>query len=53
MERRKWKSFRQELDRSERKVFDEMMSYPRFHNTSGVGGLQTCLIATDPDVYYI
>jgi hypothetical protein len=39
MERRKWKFFRQELDRNERKVFDEMMSYPRFNNTAGVGPL--------------
>jgi hypothetical protein len=39
MERRKWKSIRQELDRNERKVFDEMMSYPRFNNTAGVGPL--------------
>jgi hypothetical protein len=39
MERRKWKSIRQELDRNERKVFDEMMSYLRFNNTAGVGPL--------------
>ena len=39
IERRKWKCFRQELDRSERKMFDEMMSYPRLHNTAGV---RTC-----------
>ena len=26
-ERRKWKIFRQELDKSEKKLFDEMMSY--------------------------
>jgi hypothetical protein len=35
-ERRKWKIFREELDKSERKIFDEMMSYSRLHNTSGV-----------------
>ena len=35
-ERRKWKTFRQELDKSERKMFDEMMSYSRLYNTSGV-----------------
>lgn len=39
MERRKWKFLRQELDRNERKVIDEMMSYPRFNNTAGVGPL--------------
>ena len=35
-ERRKWKIFREELDRSERKLFDEMMSYSRLYNTAGV-----------------
>ena len=35
-ERRKWKIFRQELDKSERKMFDEMMSYSRLYNTAGV-----------------
>jgi len=35
-ERRKWKVFRQELDKSERKTFDEMMSYPRLYNAAGV-----------------
>jgi len=28
-ERRKWKFFREQLDKSERKLFDEMMTYPR------------------------
>jgi hypothetical protein len=44
IERRKWKCFRQELDRSERKVFDEMMSYPQLHNTSGVGACKPVLL---------
>lgn len=44
IERRKWKCFRQELDRSERKVFDEMMSYPRLHNTTGVGACKPVLL---------
>jgi hypothetical protein len=35
-ERRKWKIFRQELDKIERKTFDEMMSYPRLYNAAGV-----------------
>jgi hypothetical protein len=35
-ERRKWKIFREELDKSERKIFDEMMSYSRLYNTAGV-----------------
>jgi hypothetical protein len=35
-ERRKWKIFRQELDKSERKIFDEMMFYSRLYNAAGV-----------------
>ena len=35
-ERRKWKIFRQELDKSERKMFEEMMSYSRLYNAAGV-----------------
>ena len=35
-EKRKWKIFREELDKSERKMFDEMMSYPRLYNAAGV-----------------
>lgn len=44
IERGKWKCFRQELDRSERKVFEVMMSYPRLHNTSGVGACKPVLL---------
>ncbi|MDP9306425.1 MAG: hypothetical protein M3O68_08800 [Thermoproteota archaeon] len=35
-ERRKWKIFKQELDKTERKLFDEMMSYSRLYNAAGV-----------------
>jgi hypothetical protein len=35
-EKRKWKIFREQLDKSERKTFDEMMSYSRLHNAAGV-----------------
>ena len=35
-ERRKWKIFREQLDKSERPMFDEMMSYSRLYITSGV-----------------
>ena len=35
-ERRKWKIFRQELDKSERKIFDEMMSNSRLYNAAAV-----------------
>jgi hypothetical protein len=43
-ERRKWKIFRQELDKSERKMFDEMMSYSRLDNASGVTACKPVLI---------
>ena len=35
-ERRKWKIFREQLDISERKMFDEMMSYSRLYTAAGV-----------------
>jgi hypothetical protein len=35
-EKRKWKIFRQELDKSEGKMFDEMTSYSRLYNAAGV-----------------
>jgi len=34
MERRKWKPFRQALDKSDRKMFDEMFSYSRLYNSA-------------------
>jgi len=36
IEKRKWKPFREALDKSERKIFDEMMSYSRLYNAAGV-----------------
>jgi len=43
-ERRKWHLFRQGLDKSERKMFDEMMSYSRLYNTAGVGACKPVLL---------
>lgn len=43
-ERRKWKIFRQELHKSERKMFDELMSYSRLYNTAGVGACKPVLV---------
>ncbi|MGV8106557.1 MAG: hypothetical protein ACP5OH_02165 [Nitrososphaerota archaeon] len=37
MEKSKWKSFRQALDKKDRKIFDEMFSYSPFYNTARVG----------------
>jgi hypothetical protein len=35
-EKRKWKEFREQRDKSERKTFDEMMSISRLYNVAGV-----------------
>ena len=43
-ERRKWKVFRERLDKSERKQFDEMMTYPRLYNVAGIGACKPVLI---------
>jgi hypothetical protein len=43
-EKRKWKVFRDELDKSEIKIFDEMMSYSRLYNTSGVMACKPVLL---------
>ena len=43
-ERRKWKIFREQLDKSERPMFDEMMSYSRLYNTSGVTACKPVLL---------
>jgi hypothetical protein len=43
-ERRKWKIFREQLDKSERKLFDEMMSYPRIYNAAGIMACKPVLI---------
>jgi hypothetical protein len=43
-ERRKWKPFREQLDKSERKVFDEMVSYSRLYNTAGVSACKPVLL---------
>lgn len=43
-ERRKWKIFRDQLDKSERKTFDEMMSISRLYNVAGVGSCKPVLL---------
>ena len=36
IEERKWKPFRNLLDRTDKKIFDEMLSIPRFYNVAGI-----------------
>ena len=43
-ERRKWKIFREQLDKSEKPMFDEMMSYSRLYNTFGVMACKPVLL---------
>ncbi|MGB5090004.1 MAG: hypothetical protein WBN72_03570 [Nitrososphaeraceae archaeon] len=43
-EKRKWKTFREQLDKSERKDFNEMMSYSHKYNAAGVTACKPVLI---------
>ena len=43
-ESRKCKIFRDQLDKSERKTFDEMMSISRLYNVAGVGSCKPVLL---------
>ena len=43
-ESRKWKIFRDQLDKSERKTFDEMISISRLYNVAGVGSCKPVLL---------
>ncbi|HSA72355.1 MAG TPA: hypothetical protein VLD84_00200 [Nitrososphaeraceae archaeon] len=43
-ERRKWKIFSQSLDKKDRKMFDEMMSYSRLYNSAGSNACRPILI---------
>jgi hypothetical protein len=44
MEIRKWRSFRKALDKKDRKVFDEMLSIPRFYIVAGTMACRPVLI---------
>ncbi len=45
MERVKWRPFRLLLNKKDRKLFDEMFSYVRFHNSA-------CMMAARPLVFH-
>ena len=45
-ERKKWKIFRQRLDKKDKKMFDEMFDYSRLYNSAGID-------SSDSNVYYI
>jgi hypothetical protein len=44
MENIKWKPFRQALSKKDRKMFDEMMTYPRLYNSAGNNACRPQLI---------
>jgi len=44
MERSKWKIFRQQLNKKENKMFDEMLDYSRLYNSAGSNACRTELI---------
>lgn len=43
-EKRKWKVFREQLDKSRRKFFGEMMHISRLYNVAGVGSCKPVLL---------
>ena len=44
IESSKWKPFRQALNKKDRKMFDEMMTYPRLYNSAGSNACRAQLI---------
>ena len=44
IERRKWTSFRQALDKKDRKMFDQMFSYSRLYNSAGVNACRPVIV---------
>jgi len=44
MERSRWKIFRQQLNKKEKKMFDEMLDYSRLYNSAGSNACRPELI---------
>jgi len=44
MEKAKWKPFRQMLNKNDRKLFDEMLSYPKLYNSAGSNAVRPVLL---------
>jgi hypothetical protein len=44
MEKAKWKPFRAMLDRKDRKLFDEMLTYPKLYNSAGSNAIRPVLL---------
>jgi len=44
MEKAKWKPFRAMLDMKDRKLFDQMLSYPKLYNSAGSNAVRPVLL---------
>ena len=44
MERNKWQIFRQQLNKKDKKMFDEMLDYSRLYNSAGSSACRPQLI---------
>ena len=44
IEKAKWKPFRQMLDKNDKKLFDEMLCYPKLYNSAGSNAVRPVLL---------
>jgi hypothetical protein len=44
MEKAKWKPFRAMLDKNDKKLFDEMLTYPKLYNSAGSNAVRPVLL---------
>jgi hypothetical protein len=44
IEKAKWKPFRAMLNRKDRKLFDEMLTYPKLYNSAGSNAVRPVLL---------
>ena len=44
MEKAKWKPFRAMLDKNDKKLFDQMLSYPKLYNSAGSNAVRPVLL---------
>ena len=50
-ERNKWKIFRQQLNKKDRKKFDEMLDYSRLYNSAGSNACRPILIRIRMNIF--
>jgi hypothetical protein len=44
MEKAKWKPFRAMLDKNDKKLFDQMLTYPKLYNSAGSNAVRPVLL---------